>query len=102
MFKAFSSNGYVYKRARQIGNDGVKVLTFDKSQSAAQFIADGIGRGGPVFARDDERADVPILDKNGELEPGALAYLVSVLSNDEQRLLGLFGVDLQALLRNEQ
>lgn len=81
----------MYARTRSAGP--IRVKTFAKPESAVMFLAGCVGRG-TVVAVDDDLGNVPLI-VDGEIAPGALSYLARLLSDDEARLLQLFGVNLR-------
>ena len=104
-FKGLTDGAYTYKAVAplQLGS-GWRVRTFDRNKSVALFLAGFVGRA-RVAALFEERVDakstvtrlVELTDDAGRPVEGNLRHVLPLLSDDESKLLELFGVNLAAL-----
>lgn len=100
-FKGLTDGAYHYKAiAPTRGFQGWRVRTFDQPSSVATFIASFVGRGlvRAVF----EDGTVDIVNADGKVVVSNLRHILSLLSDDEARLLALFGINLPAMAAGKE
>lgn len=98
IFRGIRDGPYLYPVSRKHGPDGVGtfVKTFQRPTSVAAFVGLAQGVTSAVFA--DPTGEYPITDTSGKLTNEGARILVPLLTDDEARLLALFGVNLPGIL----
>ncbi len=105
-FEAIECNGLVYKAvpptpgAKSDAARYWRVRTFTDPESLAVFAAHCVARSETAILRFAD-GEVTIV-RQGHVQSASLPYLVGLLSDDELRLLALFGVHVGKLIQGHK